>query len=110
MTQKQLIEELTARGLYEPGDETILKELFTNIRYMRMAKKEIDARGITLNVSRDENKPYYQINHAVSVYNTALGNALKIANRFGLTPSDRAKLKLLNIEDADDYGKEFEGE
>ena len=66
---------------------------------MNQAKKDINARGVIVNVRSDpQQQPYYQPNPSTAIYNNALKLIISLSRRLGLSPEDRANLKLTENE------------
>ena len=105
-----IIKLLEEKGIFEADvDYILISEMLFNVKIMQMAKKDITKNGIEKNVSGKGKEPYFQKNSAIVTYNDALKNYNRIAEKLGLSPQDRARLKITEVEqDNDDYGNEFE--
>lgn len=101
MTRKQLIQYIKDKGIYEEVDLVMIDELLYNIKMVKLAKKELQEYGLMMNVSKNDDKPYFQQSPAVSVYNSAVKNIMNLSRKLALSPLDRSALKI-NVEEDDD--------
>lgn len=92
ISKKRLIELLEGKGLYEPTDEGLIDEIITNQKIMAEAKRDIRTRGNLTPINKEET--LFNQNPSVAIYNGALKNILNLSRKFGLSPRDRAELKL----------------
>lgn len=92
ISKKKLVELLMNKGVYEQTDEPLVEEIFTNMRIMSEAKRDIKLRGNLTPVNNE--KTLFNQNPSISIYNGALKNILNLSRKFGLSPRDRAELKL----------------
>ncbi|MFW5847872.1 MAG: phage terminase small subunit P27 family [bacterium] len=102
LTKKNLINYLEQKNIYESVDDNLITELLYNVKIANQAKKDINQRGVTVNVRQSDENPYFQPNPSVSVYHSAIKIIITLSKKLGLSPEDRANLKLLNIDDLDD--------
>jgi P27 family predicted phage terminase small subunit len=101
MTRKQLIEYIKNKGIYEEVDNTLIDELLYNVKIIKQAKKDLQEYGLMMNVSKNDDKPYFQQSPAVAIYNSAVKNIMNISRKLALSPLDRSALKV-NVEEDDD--------
>ena len=101
LTQKELIEYLIEKGIYQEVDRVLVDDYIYNLKLSKQAKTEITKNGSIMNVSKDPQKPYYQQNPAVSILNQCTKNLLNLSRKLALSPYDRANLNI-NIENDDD--------
>lgn len=87
---------------YQDVDEYLIDEFIYNLKLQIQAKKEIKDKGLLLNVSTNPNKPYYQQNQAISIYNSCVKNILNISKKIGLSAFDRQMLKIKVSNNIDD--------
>lgn len=103
MTKKQLIEYIKDKGLYEDVDLVMIDELMYNIKVSRQAKKDLNKYGLMMNVSKDQNKPYFQQSPAVAIYNSAVKNIMNLSRKLALSPLDRKNLNLEATDEEDGF-------
>jgi P27 family predicted phage terminase small subunit len=94
-TKKKIIEYLKQNTNFDEVDSYLVDELLYNDSLMKQAKKDIKDRGIQINVSNNPDKPYFQTNQAITLYNNSLKNVLQISRKLGLSAGDR---KMLDIQ------------
>lgn len=61
--------------------------------------------GHVMTTTKEGGGSYSQQSPWVSIKNTALGNALKLANQFGFTPAARSRINAKPKEEEDELGK-----
>ena len=61
--------------------------------------------GHVMTLSRPDGSSYSQQTPWVSIKNTALGNATKLANQFGFTPAARSRIQMQPKEEEDELTK-----
>ncbi|MCE7072000.1 phage terminase small subunit P27 family [Dyadobacter sp. CY327] len=61
--------------------------------------------GYVMTIAREGGSSYSQQTPWVSIKNTALGNALKLANQFGFTPAARSRIQMKPKEEDDELTK-----
>ncbi|RCW38672.1 P27 family phage terminase small subunit [Marinilabilia salmonicolor] len=101
MTKKQLIEYIKTKGLYEDVDLVMIDELLYNIRIAKQSKADLKKYGLMMNVSKNDEKPYFQQSPAVNIYNSSIKNIMNLSRKLALSPLDRQNLKV-TVEDEDD--------
>lgn len=101
ITKKALTEYLQEKGLYNSVDTYLINEFYFNLQLVEETKETIEKVGSVMNISRDPEKPYYQQNPAITIYNKALKTLLDISRKLALSPYDREKLGL-EMEDKED--------
>ena len=88
---KKLLKE---KNLFEISDLSLIEELIYNIKLSDSAKTNIDTFGLMMNVSKDPEKPYFQQNPSISIYNSCIKNIGMISTKLSITPAERSKLKI----------------
>tara|TARA_R110000744_G_scaffold328078_1_gene433779 strand:+ start:342 stop:713 length:372 start_codon:yes stop_codon:yes gene_type:complete len=90
----------------ESFDSILVDELLFQLELIADAKEEIRTKGQSINVSKDPNKPYYQVNPSIGIYQTAIKSLNSILTKLALTPQERNKIKQLSAKAVDDeFGK-----
>ena len=110
--KSDIIKFLKNKGDYQNIDETLIQEYIANVEFCIEARKEIKKSGMILKETRiGKGGSSYEIlkkNSAFDIYNKALDNMKNIVSKLGISPSDRIKLKLLNVEADEDDLSEFD--
>jgi P27 family predicted phage terminase small subunit len=100
VTKKKLLEFLENTDFLEV-DSYLVDELLFNQLLIKQAKKDIKEKGISINVSNNPEKPYFQTNQSVTIYNNSLKNILQISRKLGLSAADRKTIGL-SVDNDDD--------
>jgi len=99
-TQKnRIINYLKDKDLYDKVDTMLIEKLIYLIRLTDMCEVDMEEKGFSMNVSKEENKPYYQQNPSVSIYQQSIKQISTIASKLGLTVQDRIKTKIKEPEE-----------
>jgi P27 family predicted phage terminase small subunit len=86
----------------ESFDSILIDELLFQLELINKAKEEIRSKGQSINVSKDVDKPYYQVNPSIGIYQTAIKSLNSILTKLALTPQERNKIKQLAVKSTDD--------
>ena len=96
---------------YSPTDDIYISELLFNIDILEECKKALKKdKGLDLcsNITRNQYKEsFLQRNRYISIYDSALGNVLRLTKELGLSPVIRKKLKLLESSAKDVFDEFF---
>lgn len=101
------IKEFLKRNDYEETDDIIITELVYNIELAQICKDEIESGGTTIKTFTKAG-PVTKVNPSITVYNAALKNIQTLSAKLGLTPQDRAKLKIVKEDDSPGSAKQME--
>jgi hypothetical protein len=94
--KKGLIKLLKEKNIYEKdSDDILIDELVYQLELNELAKQDVLARGIQINV-RQQGEPFYNLNQSIAVINQCTKNIQSILNNLGITAKERSKLKLLD--------------
>ena len=105
--KEQIIEFLKGQNMYEGVDETIIDELIKNINIASEALDEMGSNYTIESVTAAGSST--KVNPLFTVYNAALKNIQTLSTKLGLTPQDRAKLKLVKEDDGPGTELEMKG-
>ncbi len=105
--ENKIKEFLESQNNYEPTDDTIIKELVYNIELAQICKDEIEQDGTTVKSVTAAGEST-KVNPSFTVYNSALKNIQTLSAKLGLTPQDRAKLKIVKEDDSPGSAKQME--
>lgn len=97
-------EMLVNEGKWKPGDEIALAALCANYQHWIDAEKAIKSTG---QLTFETDTGYKQQIPEIGIANNCMKSMLSFIREFGLTPSTRAKLKELIMNNNDD--EEMEG-
>jgi len=103
--EKLIIDHLTAKGVYDLIDRSIIEELIFNYQIADNAKKEIRKNGSITNIRKKGDEPFYQQSSFVGVYNNAVKQIKSLSNALAITPNDRLKLKLENENSSNEFSE-----
>ncbi len=107
--KESIIKYLEGHLQYEDTDDIYIDELVFNLDIIKQCKKDMkdgDKIKLTSNITRNEHKEnFLQRNRLLTVYNEALKNVLNLSKQLGLSPVDRKKLKMMEMESPDDLTK-----
>lgn len=95
---KLIINELP-ENLLSGVDVFVLGEVCYALQMMHQCKKEIKENGMLVEYINSRGQSYKDQNKAVLVHQKYTEIFHKMASRLGLSPSDRAKLSALNIQE-----------
>lgn len=98
---------LQEQNTYEETDEIIIKELIYNIELAQVCKDEIEVAGTTIE-SVTAAGSSTKVNPSFTVYNAALKNITLLCTKLGITPQDRAKLKIKKEDDSPGSARQME--
>ena len=100
---------LQEQNTYEETDEIVIKELIYNIELAQVCKEEIEQTGTTIE-SVTAAGSSTKVNPSFTVYNAALKNIHTSCTKLGITPQDRAKLKIKKEDDSPRSARQMEME
>lgn len=104
--KEKIIKFLKGQNMYEGVDETIIDELIKNIN---IASEALDEMGSNYTVeSNNAAGSSTKVNPLFTVYNAALKNIQTLSTKLGLTPQDRAKLKIFKEDSSPGSAKQME--
>ncbi len=92
--RKEILQLLEDKNLLEDTDVHLVNELVYNLYLADESRKSIAEHGILVNIRKSDENPYYQTNPAVNVYNQAIKAVITFTTKLGITPQERAKLKI----------------
>ena len=92
--EREVRKYLKDKDSYEAVDDTLITELIFNIELADMAKIDIRERGVMVNVRKEGEEPYMQINQSVGAYSTAVKQVTAISTKLGITVLNRTQLGL----------------
>lgn len=98
---------LQEQNTYEETDEIVIKELIYNIELAQVCKDEIEEKGTTILSTTAAGKAT-KVNPSFTVYNAALKNITLLCTKLGITPQDRAKLKIVKEDDSPGSSRQME--
>ncbi len=98
---------LQEQNTYEETDDIIIKELVYNIELAQICKEEIEQTGTTIE-SVTAAGSSIKVNPSFTVYNASLKNITLLCTKLGITPQDRAKLKIAKEDDGPGTAKQME--
>jgi len=98
---------LDEQNTYEETDEIVIEELIYNIKLAQVCKEEIEETGTTIE-SVTAAGSSTKVNPSFTVYNAALKNITLLCTKLGITPQDRAKLKIKKEDDSPGSAKQME--
>jgi P27 family predicted phage terminase small subunit len=96
--KENIIEYLTAKGIYDITDETLIDQLISNIKMKQDAEKHIKKFGIVLNVRKTNEQPYFQQNPSVAIKGQCEKMISQLSTKLSLTPVERTKSKTSKVE------------
>lgn len=81
----QIIKALKAGNIYNKDtDDFQIDNLVMNLVLIDSARKDIAERGSMVNISSNEDRPFYQINFSVSIFHNAIKSINTILKQLGL--------------------------
>ena len=92
---KRVYDHLKESNQLDKIDDAALNMLAVNYSLFLDANKAISEKGLTSKGSRGNDIP----NPAIKIANDAEVQCIKLMEKFGLTPRDRQKMKMLDSED-----------
>jgi P27 family predicted phage terminase small subunit len=103
MNKKNIVEYIKGKGIYDDVDIMMVDELIFNMEMVKTCKKNIKEYGVTMNISKDPQKPYFQVSPNVTTYNSCIKNIMNLSRKLALSPLDRQNLKISNVVDDEGY-------
>lgn len=107
MNKKDIKEYLSTLPNYNKNHDYIIDELVYNHKLIKDSKKKIKDDGLFINVSNNPDKPYFQQNQAVTIYNNCLKNILQLSKKIGLSPLDMKQLEITGNGDDDGFNEKW---
>lgn len=89
-----VIDLLKEKNQWEEVDETLVDEFVYNVYIGDKCKEDIVINGVIRNVAKEGNKPYFQANQAVQLFQSSTKISAAILTKLGITPQERKKLKI----------------
>lgn len=83
--KKALIKLLKEKGTYnEATDNTLIDSILFNIKLIEDAKTDIQSRGSMVNLRKEGETPFFQINFSISIFHNAVKSINTLLKQLGL--------------------------
>lgn len=89
--KRDIVKLLKKEKLYESTDLVLVDELIYNLTLIDQAKQDIAERGININLRKDDENPFYQLNNSLSIIQKSTAIIQRIYAQLGIDAISRMK-------------------